>query len=117
MGLPPTFLGVLGLTFNRFWGLTASTARFTAEESSVASTGPAAVLPTADARPAIPPAASSGSKSLLARTWAAAGAFMHRVQAARMRKALREIAQIRTRLHLEEPADALRERPRAVPYY
>jgi len=117
MGLPPNLLGVLGLTFNRFWGPTAPTMRITADELSVASTALAAVVPAADVAAAVPPPATRGGKALLARARTAGGAFLHRVQAARMRKAQGEIVQIRSRLHLEESADALRERPRAVPYY
>lgn len=111
MGLPLNLPGVLGQLRGRWWGMAAPAPALLAAESSIASTA------------AAPAGRRSGAQlgAGLSRLWSVTGsglrAFVHAVQEARMRTALRQIAEIRSRLAPEGPEHELRNRAHFARYY
>ncbi|MDZ7652880.1 MAG: hypothetical protein U5L03_10175 [Burkholderiaceae bacterium] len=115
MGLPLNPPGVLGQTLGRSWGAAAPASAARAAESSIASTATVPVDRTSGTQFGVQLGAG------LSRLWSEAGiglrAFVHAVQEARMRQALRHIAEIRSRLAPEGAEHELRNRAHFARYY
>jgi hypothetical protein len=115
MGLPLNLPGVLGQTLGRPWAAAAPAPALLAAESSIASTAPVPIGPASD------PSFVEGLGATLSRLWLAASsatqAFIGAAQEARMRRALRDIAEIRSRLAPEGPEHELRNRAHFARYY
>ncbi len=115
MGLPLNLPGVLGQTLGRSWGTAAPAPALLAAESSIASTATVPVDPATSTR------LGTRLGTGLSRLWLAASsatqAFIHAAQEARMRQALRHIAEIRSRLAPEGAEHELRNRAHFARYY
>ena len=107
MGLPENPLGVLGLTFRRYWGAADPTTGFTAGDLSIAY-NPDAAAPAARqaaVAPAPQPAWRTSPARLGAAAWRVARAVFRGIQASRMREARRQVAMYRHRLPRPTGAD------------
>jgi hypothetical protein len=111
MGLPLNLPGVLGQIRGRWLGMAAPAPALLAAESSIASTAAAPIGRTTVVQ------LSAGLSRLWSETGSVLRAFVHAVQEARMRQALRQIAEIRSRLAPEGPEHELRNRAHFARYY